>query len=288
MTYEQKEKTENKTEERSFFGIIVHSFFIIPFLIAVFCVLLFTAIHLLTRENRSVYDYLEDVKTGGLNKRWQGAFELSKILANPQLVPDDERFINELVAAYKESSHDDPRVRQYLALAMGRTGNKDFVAPLLSSLENEKQENLLAVIYALGMLKDTQSVDAITAFADDSNARVRSVAITALGSIGDKKSIPVFKKALDDSEANVQWGAAVSLAMMNDYSGKETLGKLLDRNYLSQFPEVDPQEQNQLMLMTLDAVEGTKDEEIRKAVKALSESDSNMKIRSAALGVLTK
>ena len=73
---------EAPEEEKSFFKIIVHSFFIVPFLIAVFCVLLFTGIHLLTKEQRSVYDYLEDVKTGGSTKRWQGAFELSRILAN--------------------------------------------------------------------------------------------------------------------------------------------------------------------------------------------------------------
>ena len=66
--------------------------FVIPFLIAVFCVLLFTAIHLLTREQRGAEDYLADIKTGGLTKRWQGAFELSKILANPELVPDEDRF----------------------------------------------------------------------------------------------------------------------------------------------------------------------------------------------------
>ena len=89
-------------EEKSFFSIVIHSFFIIPFLIAVSCLLLFTGIHLLTREQRSAYDYLEDVKTGGLTKRWQGAFELSRILANPDLLPKEERFTLELINAFKQ------------------------------------------------------------------------------------------------------------------------------------------------------------------------------------------
>ncbi len=76
-------------EEKPFLRVIVHSFFIIPFLIAVFSVVLFTGIKLLTQENRSVYDYLEDVKIGGQEKRWQGAFEISKSLSSPSLVPDD-------------------------------------------------------------------------------------------------------------------------------------------------------------------------------------------------------
>ena len=66
---EQKEASGQHADEKSFFGIIVHSFFIIPFLIAVFCVLLFVAMRVLTLEQHSAYDYLEDVKTGGLSKR---------------------------------------------------------------------------------------------------------------------------------------------------------------------------------------------------------------------------
>src|SRR3989338_5971250 len=100
-----------QSEEKSFFQIIVHSFFIIPFLIAVFCVLLFGGVYLLTREQRSVYNYLDDVKTGGATKRWQGAFELSKILANPELIPEDGRFSSEVINAFEKAKHDDPRVR---------------------------------------------------------------------------------------------------------------------------------------------------------------------------------
>src|SRR5262245_45591553 len=125
-------------EEKPFYKIIIHSFFVIPFLIAVFCVLLFASIHLLTSEKRSVYDYLEDIKTGGLNKRWQGAFELSKILSNPKHVPKEERFINEMVSAFEHAVHDDNRVRQYLALAMGRTQDARFTKPLVESLRDEK------------------------------------------------------------------------------------------------------------------------------------------------------
>src|SRR5437879_1308656 len=115
MSEEKNSSAQPPGEEKSFFKIIVHSFFIIPFLIVVFCLLLFTAVKLLTQEKRTAYDYLNDVKVGGLTKRWQGAFELSKILSHPALTPKDGRFANELINAYKQSHYDDNRVRQYLA-----------------------------------------------------------------------------------------------------------------------------------------------------------------------------
>jgi len=198
---------EHDEEERSFFGIIVHSFFIIPFLIVVFCALFYAGIHLLTNEKRTAYDYLEDVKTGGLTKRWQGAFELSKILSNPKLLPQDDRFSNELISAFKHSKHDDNRIRQYLALAMGRTGRSIFLEPLLESLEEEKEVNLAASIFALGMLKRQEAASALYQYVDHPNARIRSITVVALGSIAEPRAKPYLISRLKDREPNVQWGS---------------------------------------------------------------------------------
>jgi len=283
---EKKQEATNDEQEKSFFQIVVHSFFIIPFLIAVFCVLLFAGMHLLTREKRSVYDYLEDVKTGGLSKRWQGAFELSKILSNPKLLPKEDRFYNELVSAFKHAKHDDNRVRQYLALAMGRTGRAEFVQPLIDELKEAKEANLASMIYAVGMLKSSQNAAVLHEYVEHPNARIRSIAVVSLGNIGNPLSKPVIKLGLNDSEPNVQWGAAVSLAKMGDLSGKYVLINLLDRTYLAQFPEVDSGEKTQLMISAIKASTKFKDKDIFNRIRSLSKSDKNMKVRSAALEAL--
>lgn len=272
-------------EEKSFFQIIVHSFFIIPFLIAVFCVLLFGGVYLLTREQRSVYDYLEDVKTGGATKRWQGAFELSKILANPDLIPKDERFLSEMINAFEKAKHDDPRVRQYLAFAMGRTRNKEFVHPLMDGLKEGNNGDRPAIIYALGMIGQHESAPALYAFTESADARLRSIAVAALGNIAAPNSTKILQKSLDDAEPNVQWGAAVSLAQMGDASGKAILGRMLDRAYWSQFSEVDSEEKNGLLLMALDAAAKLNDPDLDSRIHQMAQSDSNMKVRAKALDV---
>ena len=80
----QSEHQSGQPEQRSFLSVIIHSFFIIPFLIAIFAGLLVVTWRILTNEPHSVYDYVADVKVGGATKRWQAAFELSKILADPE------------------------------------------------------------------------------------------------------------------------------------------------------------------------------------------------------------
>ena len=198
-------------KEKSSKRILVHSFIVIPFAIAVSCAMLFAGIRLLTHEKQTAYDLLEDVKVGGATKRWQSAFQLSKMLASPDLIPKEEGFTQEMISAFRKSKDDDSRVRQYLALAMGRTGKTAFFEPLTGDIANEKEENLSAVIYAIGMLKDRRGTAVLTQFLDHRDGRIRSIAVVALGNIAQPSSIDRLKKALHDSEPNVQWGAAVSL-----------------------------------------------------------------------------
>ncbi len=270
-------------QEKSFFGIIVHSFFIVPFLIAVFSVLLFVAVRLLTMEARTAHDYLNDVKVGGLTKRWQSAFELSKILSNPKSAPQDARFTAELIRAFEESSHDDSRIRQYLALAMGQMGKKDFVKPLLSALRDEKEENLYAVIYALGLLRDAQSVEQILTYLDHPSARIRLVSVMTLGNLGDRLAVLPLRKMLNDSQPNVVWDAAIALAKLKDEAGCDILERILDREYLRKFPEVDAMEQTQIILVAIEASQNLDNEKLNKAIARLCASDANMEVRKAAL-----
>jgi len=279
-------ETKNEEQPQSLFGIIVHSFFIIPFLIVVFCLVLFTAITLLTREQQTAFDFIEDIKTGGLTKRWQGAFELSKLLAQPELIPDDKRFTAELINAFYKSKHDDNRVRQYLALAMGRTANPDFFEPLVKDFKNEKEENLYALIYALGLLQDKRATEILSGYLDHPQARIRSASVVALGNIADPRAVDQLKTALNDSEPNVQWGAALSLAKLHNSTGKDILANLLDVEYLKQFKKIDPEEQTHLMLMAVEAADLLNEPCLMKQVKILSTKAKNMKVRAAAFKAL--
>ncbi len=275
-------------QEKSFFGIIIHSFFVVPFLIAVFAVLLFVSVRLLTIEKRTIYDYLGDVKTGSLNKRWQSAFELSKILANPSLIPTDQKFVSELNNAFDHSKHDDDRVRQYLALAMGRTQNHAFTDTLINALKDESENNLSALIYALGMLQDKKAAPALESYLDHADAKIRLASAIALGNIGNTKAVSSLKKTLYDSEPNVRWDSAIALAKLGDSSGKGVLLNLLDRKFFLKFPEVDSEEQTRAVLASIQAAGLLHDANLNRRIEELSQSDQNMNVRKMAIEVLKK
>jgi len=276
-------KQEEQTEKKSTLRVIVHSFFVVPFLIALFAVIVYLMVRVLTAEPNDAQVYLDHVKTGGTTKRWQGAFELSKILSNPALVPNDERFIQEMISAFEYSAHEkDSRIRTYLALAMGRTQDARYSETLISSLQENNSSVVAACAYALGLIKSNDALDDLFQLADHADSHVRLQVIIALGNYEDERTTDILLNALEDSEVNVRWDAAVALAKLKKDNGSRILLDLLDRNYLDSFSNIDPVEQDQAMLVAIQAVHKIINTEFEEVLLQLSENDRSMKVREAA------
>ena len=289
MAIKNRENLPNDfpAEKKSLLRVVIHSFFVVPFIIAIFGVLIFLMLRILTIEPRTAQDYLHDVKIGGNTKRWQGAFELSKILANPGMVPREERFVNDLISTFEYSEKErDDRIRIYLALAMGRTKDLRYATILEKTLNDENEEILAAVIYSLGFINSPTSLGQLLLMFEHESARVRHQVVVALGNYdGDQVQI-VLKQALHDPEPNVRWDAAIALAKQKDDSGRRILLDLMDRKYLDSFPNIDAVEQNQAILAAIRSSRDILDDELRNVLLDLMENDLNMKIRQAARNTL--
>lgn len=272
----------DQPEQRSFISVIIHSFFIIPFLIAIFAGLLVVTWRILTNEPHSVYDYVADVKVGGATKRWQAAFELSKILADPERVPDEQRFVDEMLGVFDASAHDDPRVRQYLAQAMALTGNLQFIAPIAGAIAEESEGTRFMLLVALGMFGDPAVLPALAPYLADQSGRVRSGAATAMGLAGNPAAVEPLKRALHDPEPGVSWDAALALARLGDLSGKTVLLRLLDRSHLAQFANVDDRDQNLLMATVIAVVAPLGDPDLEARIAELARNDVSLDVRRIA------
>ncbi|MEE9190519.1 MAG: HEAT repeat domain-containing protein, partial [Candidatus Neomarinimicrobiota bacterium] len=278
-------RTGKKTET-STTRVMINSFVIIPLLVAISVVFIISLVKILTTSEKDVYDYLNDIKVGGASKRWQSAFELSKILDNSNLIPRNDRFYQEMINAFKQSEHDDNRVRQYMALAMGRTGDNRFIDPLLSELEDETTENKPSIIYALGLLKSSKAVEYLLPLLTHEEENIRLQTVIALGNIADSSVIESIKNILNDRQPNIRWDAAISLAKLGDSHGREILLDLLDEDYLTEFPDVDSRERDQARIIAIQAGILLNDPVINRKIKELAEYEANINIRKTALTVL--
>ena len=282
--------TQNDTEqknENSRIYVLFYSFFLIPFMIAVFGAVFFLLFKFITYETNSAEDLLNQVKIGSASKRWQSAFELAKILNDPEKNPLTDSFKDQLISAYSRSIHDDPLVRSYLAMAMGATKDTTFGKTLLSGLEDENLETRIAAIQALGLLKyypATRSIRNIIIKTDTQTEKL--TATIALGMIGNPSTIPDLKKLLEDEEANIRWDAAIALAKMGNNSGAYIIEGLLDREYLKQFKQIDPVEEKKVLMIAIKTASILFDKKFEHKLSLLSKNDQDLSVRNAAIKAL--
>ena len=278
---------DTQKNENSRIYVLFYSFFLIPFMIAVFGAVFFLLFKFITYETNSAEDLLNQVKVGSASKRWQSAFELAKILNNPDADPLTDSFKDQLISAYERSVHDDALVRSYLAMAMGSTKDTTFGKILVSGLEDETLETRVAAIQALGFLKYYPATKLIRNLIETTDTQTEKLTATiALGMIGDPSTIPHLKKLLEDEEANIRWDAAIALAKMGDNSGAYIIEGLLDREYLKKFKQIDPLEEKRVIMIAIRTASILFDKKFEDKLSLLSKNDQDLSVRNAAIKAL--
>ena len=281
-------ETDNNINSNKVYTLY-YAFFLIPLIISIFGVMFFFMFKVLTYETSVPEDYLTDIQIGSATKRWQAAFELSKLLSNPGIVPTDEGFKNKMIAIYEHSIHDNPKVRTYMALAMGRTGQQEYGPTLMNGMNDKDKGSRLAAIKALGLLGYTPAVNGIQKFTAEIFLNAERLAATiALGNIGEKSIIPLLQKLLDYEEPNIRWDAAIALAKLEDSSGVEVIVNLLDRSDFEHFTEVDEEEEVQAIMVAIQVSSQFPSNLFVTNLLKLAAFDKNMQIRDLAIKTLDK
>jgi HEAT repeat protein len=269
-------------------------FFLIPLAVVALTVMVYLGFRSLVADDRTAEDYLTEIRNGGTNRRWPAAYELSRLMADPK-VRADPRLGPALVKALEESKDGDPRVRRYLALALGRLDpplSAAAVAGLTRTLDDPDSEARISAIWALGSAGDASVVPRLQPLYDSSDAGIRKMVVYALGALPGDEQILTLRTALQDSAVDVRWNAAVALARHGRHEGVAVLGQMLDRSYLEQTIKRDVRQDGDqdpiadVMISGLRAAAALKDETLKPSVASLSQQDRSMRVRQAAIDAL--
>ncbi|MAJ19008.1 MAG: hypothetical protein CMA06_04120 [Euryarchaeota archaeon] len=279
----------NQKEESSRIYTLFYSFFLIPFMIAIFGAIFFLLFRFITYETNDASELLNQVKIGSATKRWQSAYELSKVLNNPETIPEDVSFKNQMISAYNHSINDDALVRAYLAIAMGATGDKFYAEELVNGLNDESRESRLAAIQAVGMVRSELAVMQLIDVINNSDYQDERLAATmSLGFIGDSKAIPKLNELLEDDEPNIRWDSAIALAKMGEKSSIPVIENLMDRDYLMTFPQLDYKEINKVIMTAIETSSLVVDNRFEPRLMELAKTDENLTVRDAAIKTLKR
>jgi hypothetical protein len=269
-------------------------FFLIPLAVVGVIVLVYGGFRMLLTTERTPAELLSDVRSGGRERRWPAAYELSRVLSDPRTEARNPQLGDAIVQAFVDSEGDDPRVRRYLALAIGRLAAppSEAVSELTAALNDPDTETRISVIWALASLGDESTVDEIESMYRSDDAGVRKMAVYALGALAGSGDHATLRNALDDPAADVQWNAAVALARHGRDEGVTVIRRMLDREYVTRIvtrranadDPLDPV--SEVIVSGLQAAASLRAGELRQPIEALSETDENLRVRELAIKTL--
>ena len=269
-------------------------FFLIPLAVVAVTILGYAGFRSLVTDKRSAKEYLLDIQTGGRSHRWPAAYELSRMMSDPG-VARDPTLGPALIKAFEASKEDDPRVRRYLALAIGRLTPPvpaQAVPALVAALQDADSETGISAIWALGSLGDPSVVPQLAEMYQSSDPGIRKMTVYALGALPGDSQIRVLSTALNDSAPDVEWNAAVALARHRNRDGVPVLRRMLDRDYVARTvnrtgsadDDVDPI--GEVMISALQAVAALQETSLRERVADLSQGEPNLRVRQVAMETL--
>ena len=269
-------------------------FFLIPLAVIGVTVMVYVGFRSLLVDDHSAQEYLTEIRTGGSSRRWPAAYELSRMMADPK-VRADRTLGPALVKAFEDSKGGDPRVRRYIALAIGRLDPPlppKAVADLSTSLDDPDSEVRISTIWALGSSGDPSVVPKLQPLYASSDAGIRKIVVYALGALAGDAQLGTLRAALEDVAPDVRWNAAIALARHESHEGVPVLRQMLDRGYVESAVTRDVRQDDdqdpvaEVMIGGLRAAAALKDQTLKPSVTTLSQQDRSMKVRQAAIEAL--
>lgn len=275
---------DDAVEEPRGAGRLIARFFLLPLLVVGAAVGIFLVFNLMTFERRSPRDYLQEVRGGTANRRWQAAFELSRSL--PSLPPEERAELTaETLRIYEGLSKDRPedaQVRRYLVLVLGRLGEPAAVPTLQGAIRDADPDTRLYAIWALGKIGDRASLPAILEASQSEDAGARKMAGYVLGQLGDPGAIPRLQVLAEDRVADVRWNAAIALAELGDRAGLPVLRTMIDREALARQAQLTGDQSEAAMVNALKALALLPDAGTLPQIEKLAKDDPNLRVRDAA------
>lgn len=269
-------------------------FFLIPLVVVAVVAGIYAGFRMLMAEERTAEDYVRELQTTRGSRRWPAAYELSRMMADPQAQQRSPGLGAALIQAFTDSDGDDPRVRRYLALAIGRLKPPPAAAAavLADALATPDPETQIAIVWALGALGDPVAVKPVQRLYASDDPGLRKVVVYALGVLPGEAQGDTLRTALNDAVPDVQWNAAVALAEDGEADGVPVLRRMLERTYVQRMvtrtasanAAVDPVDA--VIISGVRAAARLGGGELRDEVAALGRADESLKVRQAALEAL--
>ena len=258
--------------------------FIVPAGIVAIALGIFFLGTLALQHPKTAQQYLEELKSDSTSRRWQAAYELSRIMNQGDKIQFDDNLKAQLVATFAGAKDDDPRVREYLALVLGRLKERSAVPELSKAVKDNSNDVKIYSLWAIGNIEDPVGGPAALEALSDPDPGVQRMAVGALSSLRYAPAKNALEANLQSSNQALKYDSAVALARLKDEKAVSTLLEMMALKATGK-----PEDDQILQSAKLAAIEGSKEfsnTQLHQKVVDLSKNDPDLKVRDAALQIL--
>lgn len=260
-------------------------FFIVPALIVAVALGIFLFATFAFQHPKTAEQYLRDFKSDSTSRRWQSAYELSRMLNQGDKIQFNEDLRAELVKTFEAAKTDDPKVREYLVLVLGSLKEKSAV-PALSEATRDTSTNVrVNSLWALGNIEDPAGGPAALQALLDNDLGVRLMAVGALGSLRYAPARNALESNLGSPDPTLRYNSAVALARLKDNKAEPVLLEMLSLRPTGKKGD------EMIQAFKLAGIEGARELNtplLREQLVSLSKNDPDVKVKAAALEALEK
>lgn len=234
---------------------------------------------------KTAEQYLQELRGDSTTKRWQAAFELSRMLNSGEKVQFNEDLRGQLVGAYAEADKDDPKVREYLALVLGALKEKSAVSILgATTVPENTKEIRVNSLWALGNIEDPKGGPAAMAALSDNDRGIQLMAVGALSAMRYQPAGKALRGMLEVDSPDLQFNAAVALARLGDPSGVPVLLRAMGQK--TEGGTESGEMGRQQKIQAIEVAKELGEPKLMAAVKDLAKKDEDMRVRDAAIKAL--
>ena len=264
---------------------ILFQFVVFPLGVVLVGVAVFLLFGAIASEEHSMNEYVQDIRTGSRQRRWQAAYQLSQSLNRGEAKGNRDIQL-QVEQLYRDSKTDDPQVRRYLSMVLGKLGGKTATPLLIEGLRDADIQSRLFALLALGELRDIRALPHVTALLDDPESDMRKTAAYVLGQLGDRRAISPLTRAMQDETPDVRWNAAVALARMGDRASSPVLLEMMDRSRLDAMTGLREDQRENAMIVAISAYRTLVGGESDARLREIAAKDRSLRVRAAAISAL--
>jgi len=259
--------------------------------IAALAGLVYILFGLIADENRTPADVVNALR--GRRGAWQEALDLSRLLPSDDRKRRDPRLVPDILALFEDGRGDDPRVRRYLALALGEARDPRAVKALVDAAGRDTDpETRIFAAWGLGAIGDARGASGLLPLLEAEDAGLRKVAVYALGALpADPGLADPMRRLLHDPVEDVAWNAALALARRGDPAGAFLLARMTDRVYLDAVHRDDgaagpralsEYQKEEAIIGALQGLARVGDASHLDRLRGLRDTDPSLRVRQAA------